>query len=195
MSVTRLRINSKFDYFLDNDTFEGHWGIRPSYEPYDYSSYYANKSFYLGNAECRVRVELDSKTYLTYLDISGANYGTTILLKNTEITDKIKFHGEYLFFRPLNSVLKQPKKCYNILVASEFSFEGSISSYNGERVFDKPFSILIFNKDNDFIGASTNCSIDNPICLSFCDDAKFSTLCKFENIIEVCKALVRIDTK
>ena len=182
MSVTRLRINNKFDYFLDNDTFEGHWGIRPSYEPYDYSSYYANKSFYLGNAECRVRVELDSKT-------------TTILLKNTEVTDKVKFHGEYLFFRPLNSVLKQPKKGYNVLIASEFSFEGSISSYNGEHVFDKPFSILIFNKNNDFIGASTNCSIDNSIYLSFCDDAKFSTLCKFENIIEVCKALVRIDTK
>lgn len=195
MSITRLRVNSKFDYFLNNETFDSYWGIRPSYEPYDYSSYYPNKSFYLGKAECRIRIDLDSKHYLTYLDIKGSDYSTTILLKNTEISEKLKFHGEYLYFRPLSSVLKSPKNGYFALIVSEYSFEGSISSYNGERVFDKPFSILIFNKDREFIGASTNCDIESQIQLSFCSDAKFTTLCKFNDIIEVCKALVKMEAK
>lgn len=191
MSVTLLRASDNNDfYYLDNETFEYKWGYTDSDYDYQYDCYFRNTNFIIGNSMFRVRPIMSSNLAI-HLDIETPNTANQITIAIESTQDRFDRNLPELYFKPVNGVLKIPRKDYYTVAVSEYPFKASLAFNNGHSVYANPFSILIFNKNLEFVGSTIYCDLTCRLSLGLSLDSKLSTLCKFNDTHEVVELLLK----
>ena len=195
MSVTLLRASGNNDfYYLDNETFKYKWGYTDSDYDYQYDCYFRNTNFVIGNSMFRVR-PIRSSNLIIHLDINTPNIANQVTIAIESDKDTFNKNLPKLYFKPIDGVFKIPRKGYYTVAISEYPFpnipsEDSLAFNKGHSVYTNPFSILIFNKNLEFVGCTVYCALASELSLEFSLDAKLSTLCEFNDMQEVVELLL-----